>query len=500
VLVKRWNVTIGEYLPYLTSRVKTAFPADIPSLESHGNWLHAIGSGSYVFFSPPLSSHPLIYLLTFIYTTFTEKLQWSASIQAPPVNIYTLAGNTHLQKVDFAYSVPSLPSSSDTTIPSSTHPTVIAPQAHVFVAVLDDQPFSTSNPTIVYHNPYLLPSLPSSSTPSPPASLSSDSNAGTGIIQSPTSSPFMLPSGLYPVINLYDRWDNENENETINEGEMDMDKHTRPLPPQILDLIENRFFLPLLATVFTCVTVGGFWFMKSRKKGKKRSRSNSTNKKTTTNSLPPTTTSPPQPTQQKEKEEKKVTENNATTEKPSGEIASGEMGGGSGGSGETKNNNGEAKNNNNTPAKRKTPNKRKSKPSAQLNYFSNTKNKRKNNNNNAGEGEGEAGEGGNVVVEGEGEVEGEREGVEEENKVSTTKSVRIITENGITKIGKLEITQTILGIHLSYSKISLIFFSLSFYPPLSLSFYPLSSLSRFILFSFCNAISKRIWKWRNDSI
>lgn len=51
--ISRWNITVGEYIPYLTSRDKDATLNDAPKLISQGNWLHSVtwdSSNNYLYF------------------------------------------------------------------------------------------------------------------------------------------------------------------------------------------------------------------------------------------------------------------------------------------------------------------------------------------------------------------------------------------------------------------------------------------------------------------
>jgi hypothetical protein len=325
------------------------------------------------------------------------------------VQAYTLTGSTHLQKLGFAYSVPSLPPSN-----------AIAPQAHVFVALIDDQPFANSNPTVVYqqntHTPNLLPA------PDP---------SNTALINPPTSPFLPLSPGLYPVITF------EIKNDTKMITDVPLSPSTSPTAA-LSELAAHPAFYPVLASVLALATLGLYLGARSWKKRRNRRSRNRKNNNNIPTTLPPQPTPPSvnQPPPQKIKEEKKKVEpesSQVVTEE--NKVEGGETGGDAGGNG-SDGNNPNNNNTNNTPSKRKTPNKRKPKPAPII--YTKTKAKKKDTKISDGEGEGEG-----ATAEEKGEVQ-------EVEKVP--KSVRVITENGVTKIGNLEITQNILGIFFIYKK------------------------------------------------
>ena len=201
----------------------------------------------------------------------------------------------------------------------------------------------------------------------------------------------------------------------------------------------HPIFYPVLASVLALATVGLYLGVRSRKRKRgRRTRANSNKNNTTNEPTPPTILSTQPPPVQKVKEEKqkvkeerqKVTEEKQKVEQENNQIKAEENGGEAGGTSGSDGNNPNGARNNNTPAKPRTPSKRKPKVAPIIYTKSKAKNKA------------------TKVGEQQGEGEAEEVGAEKVEAVEKPpKSVRIITEDGITKIGKLEITQTILGIY-----------------------------------------------------
>lgn len=360
-----------------------------PQIISQGNRVHAINMGP-------------------------DNHEWSASIQAPPVSAFSLSRSTaHLQKLDVVHAVPAPTSSSS----------AIATGPQVYISTFGEHLFATGNPSVVYHDPHLLPA--------PPSDSPSETRPNTGGVIVPVPA---ISGGLYPVV------DYSRKNGTIVVGG-DTSPHTAPPTLQeslvllYAALLQNEsvvILLPFLGLVGIGLLILAMYLI-ARKKPQPTVNVANTQTNTEAHKTP---------VKLKKNKEKNANKVEAATEKPATEQTD-------------PNNTSAASNDDNsgskeepaqtkaTPSKGKKGKSKSKKFANQLEFFANTSKKKQKAKDTSEE---------EVEAEPEAVEAAEVEGEVEAPVIISTKSERVVLENGSTRIGKLEITQTILG--LCFPKIS----------------------------------------------